>query len=81
MPRSAPTNVKKAKEASLTVKGAKLFNMLLLEIRNINSDKVEVFKRALDKYLTKIPDEPTIEEQGRAAETNSLLHQIPLVGF
>ena len=77
IPASTPTQVKKAIEASLAVKGSKLFNILPLEIRNISSDKVIDFKRALDHYLTTVPDEPTIDEQGRAAETNSLLHQIP----
>ena len=79
IPRTTQAQVKKAMESSLGVKGAKLFNILPQDIRNISSDKVTVFKRALDKYLSGIPDEPTIEEQGRAAETNSLLHQIPLL--
>ena len=79
IPRSIPAQVRNAMESSLGVKGAKLFNIIPAEIRNITSDKVTVFKRALDNYLSGIPDEPTIEDQGRAAETNSLLHQIPLL--
>ncbi len=78
IPRTASAHVRRAKEASLAVKGANIFNMLPVEIRNITSDKVSSFKGALDKYLAKIPDEPTIEDQGRAAESNSLLHQIPV---
>ena len=77
IPRLTQAQVRNAIESSLGVKGAKLFNSIPAKIRNINSDKVNVFKRALDNYLSGIPDEPTIEEQGRAAETNSLLHQIP----
>ena len=73
-------NVKKATESSLGVKGAKLFNLLPTEIRNISSDKVEHFKTALDKFLSKVPDQPTIPGSARAAETNSLLHQLPLMG-
>ena len=76
--RSAPASVKKARENSLAVKGAKMFNMLPSEIRNIDSEKVDIFKTRLDRYLRTIPDEPTIPEVGRAAETNSLLHQIPI---
>ena len=79
IPNSTPAQVRNAMEASLAVKGAKLFNILPLEIRSISSNKVIVFKQALDRYLATVPDEPTIEEQGRAAQTNSLLHQIPLL--
>ena len=78
IPRSAPTPVQRAVEASLAVKGARLFNMMPANVRNIDSTKINVFKRALDNFLVTIPDEPTVEDQGRAAQTNSLLHQIPL---
>jgi len=77
--RSAPSAVKKARENSLAVKGAKMFNLLPSEIRNISLDRVIVFKRKLDKYLATIPDQPTIIEEGRNAESNSLLHQLPLL--
>ena len=75
----SPASVRKARESSLGVKGAKLFNLLPKEIRNITSDKVDNFKTVLDKFLSKVPDEPTISESARAAETNSLLHQLPLM--
>ena len=78
IPTTAPSPVERATEASLVVKGSKLFNSLPIEIRNITSDKTEVFKNALDRYLGTIPDEPTSQDEGRAAETNSLLHQIPM---
>ena len=77
-PLTAPAQVRRARESSLAVKGAKIFNLLPADVRNTTSDKVSTFKRVLDKYLANIPDEPTIEEEGRAAETNSLFHQIPL---
>ena len=78
IPASAPASVKRAAEASLAVKGAKIFNMLPIHLRNISSDKVDTFKYELDRYLATIPDEPTSEQEGRAAETNSLLHQVPM---
>ena len=62
----------------LWVKGARFFNLLPAHIRNIDADNVETFKKSLDSFLTDIPDQPTIAGQGRAAESNSLLHQIPL---
>ena len=74
--RSAPACVRRAREGSISVKGAKMFNLLPLEIRNSDAEKVDVFKRKLDQFLRSIPDQPTIAEEGRAAETNCLLHQI-----
>jgi len=76
--RTAPANVRKAREGSLSVKGAKIFNLLPPDIRNLNSDKVDIFKRRLDKFLQSIADQPTITEEGRAAQSNCLLHQIPM---
>ena len=75
---SSSSLVKKAREASIGVKGAKIFNLLPAYIRNINSTDVNVFKTNLDSFLSDVADQPTIAGQGRAAETNSLIHQIPL---
>ena len=55
-----------------------MFNLLPSEIRNLTSEKVDIFKSRLDVFLKDIPDQPTISEEGRAAETNCLLNQIPL---
>ena len=76
--QSSPAMVRRARESSLGVKGAKMFNLLPPIVRNINSVNVEEFKTALDKFLTQIPDQPTVAGLGRAAESNCLLHQIPL---
>ena len=76
--RTAPAAVRRARENGLAVKGAKMFNLLPPEIRNTTSDKVEHFKSKLDKFLSEVPDEPTIAGSPRAAKTNCLLHQIPL---
>ena len=76
--RHSPISVKKARERSLSVKGARMFNLLPAELRNINSDKVHLFKRKLDDFLSSIPDQPTIAEEGRAANSNCLIDQIPM---
>ena len=76
--RDSPLSVRKARENSLAVKGAKMFNLLPAEVRNHTSDKTDSFKKKLDRFLSDVPDQPTDSEDGRAAETNSLLHQIPL---
>ena len=74
---SSPASVRRARESSLGVKGARIFNLLPADIRNVDSNDVEVFKKELDTFLEKIPDQPTISGLGRSAESNSLLHQIP----
>ena len=75
---SSPAAVRNARESSLGVKGVKIFNLLPPDIRNIDSNNIDIFKQSLDKFLTDIPDQPTIAGLGRSAETNCLLHQIPL---
>ena len=77
--RHCPTTVRNARQSTLAVKGVKIFNMLPKELRDINSLKVDSFKTRLDDYLSKVPDQPTIQGSGRAATTNSLIHQLPLM--
>ena len=76
--RKSPAAVKKARENSLGVKGALLFNLLPDSLRTMNTDHVDMFKNHLDIFLTSIPDQPTVAGLGRAAESNSLLHQLPM---
>ena len=76
--RSSPALVRKAREQTLGVKGAKVFNLLPEKLRSMNSQHVDYFKNHLDVFLSSIPDQPTAAGFGRAAETNSLLHQFPL---
>ena len=75
---SALALVKRAREASLGCKGSRLFNILPSEIRNMTACSVDKFKAALDAFLVTVPDQPTIEATGRAAETNSLIHQLAM---
>ena len=76
--RSAPAMVRKAREQSLGVRGAIIFNLLPEEIRSINTEHVDYFKNHLDIFLSSIPDQPTMTGLGRAADSNSLIHQLPL---
>ena len=76
--RSATANVRRAREGSLGVRGEQLFNLLPAHIRSSNVTTKEAFKVQLDDYLHTVPDQPTVSGLVRAAETNSLLHQIPL---
>ena len=68
--------MKKAREASLQVKGARLFNLMPTNLRNMTGVSVEVFKAALDTWLCSIPDQPTTDGRQRAALTNSLIDQV-----
>ena len=76
--RTAPLCVRKAREQSLGVKGVKIFNLLPEKLRSMNSEHIDYFKNHLDVFLSSIPDEPTMTGLGRAADSNSLLHQLPL---
>ena len=64
-------------EASLGVKGSRIFNILPPDLTNLESVSVDTFKVVLDSFLANIPDQPTVSGSGRSAESNSLLHQIP----
>ena len=76
--RAAPSAVRNARERSLGVRGAQIFNLLPEHIRSMNSQHVDFFKNHLDVFLSSIPDQPTVTGLGRAAESNSLLHQLPM---
>ena len=76
--RSATVLVRNARERSLGVRGAHLFNLLPDSIRTMNTEHVEMFKTHLDIFLESIPDQPTGTGLGRAAESNSLIHQLPM---
>ena len=75
----SPLAVRKARAASLSVRGSKLFNTIPLELRNMADGTVTQFKAGLDAWLKTIPDEPTIPGRQRAAITNSLLDQTSLL--
>ena len=77
--KNAPAAVRKAREASLSVKGARLFNVLPRDLRDTNTGTVDQFKARLDDWLATIPDQPTIEGRQRAASTNYLLDQVILL--
>ena len=77
--RSCPAAVRHARESSVGVKGAQVFNLLPASLRNFDSKHAETFKGSLDKFLSKVPDHPTVNVLVRASETNSLLHQIPMM--
>ena len=76
--KSAPAAIRNARERTLGVRGAHIFNLLPDSLRTMNTDHVDYFKNHLDVFLSTIPDQPTVTGLGRAATTNSLLDQLPL---
>ena len=72
---TAPAAVKRARESSLQVRGAKLFNTIPRDLRDTVTGSTDQFKAKLDEWLSNIPDQPSIPGRLRAAATNSLLDQ------
>ena len=72
----APAVVKKARESSLQVKGAQLYNCIPRDLRDTFTGTTDAFKAKLDKWLETIPDQPTIPGRQRVAASNSLLDQV-----
>jgi hypothetical protein len=67
------------RENSFQINGARLFNSLPKEIRNMKLNQDE-FKEALDKYLSSVPDQPRMgslvpaaTDQLTGRQSNSLL--------
>ena len=80
IPPKAPAALRRAREASLAHKGAKLFNLLPRGLRDMATNHIDDFKVNLDTWLATIPDEPTVPGRQRAAATNSLLDWVPMLG-
>ena len=76
MASKSPAAVRKARETSLQIKGARLFNLAPLSLRCRTGVTVDTFKAELDTWLSSIPDQPTIEGRQRASLTNSLIDQV-----
>ena len=75
--KTAPALVKNARERTMAVRGAQIFNLLPDNVRNMNSDHIDYFKNHLDIFLSTVPDQPTVPGYARGASTNSLSDQIP----
>ena len=79
MATKASAAVRKAREASLQVRGARLFNLLPVDLRSIDGCSVELFKSGLDAWLAVVPDQPTIPGRLRSDLSNSLIDQVVVV--
>ena len=70
--------IKNLRQNSFNCVGPTLYNLLPSDLRNIYTCQniVFVFKQHLDKFLSTVPDQPTISGLSRAAKSNSLVHQL-----
>ena len=57
---TAPCRIRTIRYNSMGVNGPRVFNSLPLCLRNMSSCSVGSFKRALDKHLSGVPDEPRV---------------------
>ena len=80
--KNCSAKVKSIRENSFSIHAPRLFNMMPKSIRDITGVKVDSFKLHLDRFLSKIPDQPSVTGYAgyRAAATNSLIHQIQRIG-
>ena len=81
MARDAPAKLRQARERNLGVHGARLINILPRQLRNENSGDFPLFKNQLDIFLAIVQDQPTTFGLSRAADSNSLLDQVPLINY
>ena len=68
-----------ARERSLGVRGAQIFNLLPVWIRTLNGISVDSFTSELDKFLSVVPDQHTCTGRQSAATANSLLDQLQTI--
>ena len=62
-------------EASFPVRGPMLFNSLPINLRNFNGS-ADAFKRRLDKFLSQVPDQPSLPTYQQPASSNCVISQL-----
>ena len=77
----ASAQVRQLRSSSLSYHGAKTFNCLPIPLcsfmcDNERSPTLEAYKRKLDKFLSTVPDQPTVPGLLRAADSNQLIDQV-----
>ena len=76
---SATDRIQSCKDNNFFVNGPHLFNCLPKDIREC-AENQDIFKRRLDEFLKKVPDQPSGHgsQYSRRAQNNSLTKQVPL---
>ena len=81
--KKAPYWVKQIRASSFFARGPQTYNLLPPQLRAVNIPEMPTalhvtdYKKLLDDFMKRVPDQPTTAGLVRAAATNSLLHQIP----
>ena len=72
---TASVRVQTIRRASFAINGPRIFNSLPQNIRDTTNCDINAFKARLDKFLSKVPDQPLIPGYTayRQCDTNSLL--------
>ena len=73
-----PSKIRSMRNDSFVVVAPRLYNLLPEKLRRKTEGLHPIlsFKTTLDHFLSKIPDEPTVNGLSRPAESNSLFHQV-----
>ena len=83
--KKSSARIQTLRENSFQIVGPKLFNILPIKIRNMKNCSQDEFKFALDQFLSKVPDEPSVSgqeytpgacDQHTGKPSNSLVDQI-----
>ena len=71
--------VQTLKSKSFSAHSVDLFNVLPKKLRDVQDCKFDAFKKACDKFLSAVPDQPHLKglSKFRHANTNSLIDMIP----
>ncbi|KAK3860833.1 hypothetical protein Pcinc_033140 [Petrolisthes cinctipes] len=83
LPSECPARIQTLKHNNLSKRGARLFNCLPKNVRNISGVATDTFKRELDKFLATIPDQPGIPgyTSSRPATSNSIPSQLEYLQY
>ena len=73
---TTPGYLQKAKQQTVKVLGAKLFNSLPSNLRNTTNTTVDHFKYKLDKFLTTLEDLPLLQSGAHNGRANGLNHLV-----
>ena len=73
--RTAGQRMQTIRHNSMGVLGPRIFNCLPSKVRDISGCSIDTFKKALDKYLDIVPDEPRVPQMVKycSKSSNSLL--------
>ena len=73
--RTAGQRIQTIRHNSMGVLGPRIFNCLPSKVRDISGCSIDTFKKALDKYLDIVPDEPRVPQMVKycSKSSNSLL--------